>query len=154
ALPLHDAAGRVLAMPLAARLTQPPFDASEMDGYALRAQDAPEIGAKLSVIGTAAAGHPFAGSVGDGQAVRIFTGAPIPEGADTVLIQEDAETLDGNRISTRFKVMKGRHIRPRGQDFTQGEIVLPEHTPLDFSHLTVAAAMNHASLTVYRRPKI
>src|SRR5690606_31685626 len=111
ALPLHDAAGRVLAAPLAAQLTQPPFDASAMDGYALRAQDAPEIGTELSVIGIAAAGHPFAGSVGDRQAVRIFTGAPVPEGADTVLIQEDAETLDGNRISTRFKVMKGRHIR-------------------------------------------
>ena len=154
ALPLHDAAGRMLAAPLAARLTQPPFDASAMDGYALRAQDAPEIGAELSVIGTAAAGHPFAGTVGPRQAVRIFTGAPVPQGADTVLIQEDAETLDDNRISTRFKVVKGRHIRPRGQDFMQDEVVLAEHTLLDFSHLTVAAAMNHPSLTVYRRPKI
>src|SRR5690606_41047135 len=78
----------------------------------------------------------------------------VPEGADTILIQEDAETLDDNRVSTRFKVVKGRHIRPRGQDFTQGEVVLGEHTLLDFSHLTVAAAMNHPSLTVYRRPKV
>jgi molybdopterin molybdotransferase len=151
---LADANSRVLAAPLAARLTQPPFDASAMDGYALRAADAPQIGAELSVIGTAAAGHLFEGSVDAGQAVRIFTGAPVPEGADTILIQEDAEPLDGQRIRTKFAVTVGRHIRPRGQDFTEGETVLPQATRLDYTHLTVAAAMNHPRLTVYRKPLV
>ncbi|WP_029618161.1 molybdopterin molybdotransferase MoeA [Pseudorhizobium marinum] len=151
---LADANGRMLATPLAARLTQPPFDASAMDGYALRAADAPQIGAELSVIGTAAAGHPFEGSVDAGQAVRIFTGAPVPEGADTILIQEDAEPLEGQRIRTKFAVTIGRHIRPRGQDFTDGETVLPPVTRLDYTHLTVAAAMNHPRLTVYRKPLV
>ncbi|MEH6693343.1 MAG: gephyrin-like molybdotransferase Glp [Pseudorhizobium pelagicum] len=151
---LADANGRVLATPLAARLTQPPFDASAMDGYAMRAADAPQIGAELSVIGTAAAGHPFEGSVDAGQAVRIFTGAPVPEGADTILIQEDAEPLEGQRIRTKFAVTIGRHIRPRGQDFTEGETVLPPAIRLDYTHLTVAAAMNHPQLTVYRKPLV
>jgi molybdopterin molybdotransferase len=151
---LADANGRVLAAPLSARLTQPPFDASAMDGYALRAADAPQIGAELSVVGTAAAGHPFAGRVEVGQTVRIFTGAPVPEGADTILIQEDAEPLEGQRIRTKFAVTIGRHIRPRGQDFTEGETVLPQATRLDYTHLTVAAAMNHPRLAVYRKPLV
>lgn len=153
-LSLADANGRVLALPLAARLTQPPFDASAMDGYALRAADAPQIGAELSVVGTAAAGHPFEGRVGAGQTVRIFTGAPVPDGADTILIQEDADPLEDARIRTKFAVTIGRHIRPRGQDFTEGETVLPQATRLDYTHLTVAAAMNHPRLTVYRKPLV
>ncbi|MCJ8521272.1 molybdopterin molybdotransferase [Pseudorhizobium tarimense] len=151
---LGEANRRVLAEPVAARLTQPPFNASAMDGYALRAEDAPEVGAELTVIGTAAAGHPFPGHVGQGEAVRIFTGAPVPDGANSVLIQEDAEAVEGGRIRTKFAVTKGRHIRPRGQDFAEGEAVLPQGTWLDYSHLTVAAAMNHPALAVYRRPKV
>ncbi|MGE6743187.1 gephyrin-like molybdotransferase Glp [Allorhizobium pseudoryzae] len=151
---LSRAAGRVLAEDLAARLTQPPFHASAMDGYALRAKDAPEIGSVLTVIGQSAAGHAFSGTVGQGEAVRIFTGAPVPEGADTVLIQEDAEKLDGNRIRTTFAVTAGRHIRPRGQDFAEGEVVLSAGTVLDAAHVTVAAAMNHPELVVFRRPRV
>jgi molybdopterin molybdotransferase len=151
---LQAANGRVSAASVVARLTQPPFNASAMDGYALRAEDAREVGAVLSVIGTAAAGHPFGGRVGPGEAIRIFTGAAVPEGADTVLIQEDAQPLDGNRVRTKCLVTMGRHIRPRGQDFIQDEAVLPAGSLLDYSHLTVAAAMNHASLPVYRKPKI
>jgi molybdopterin molybdotransferase len=151
---LGEANGRVLAADLVARLTQPPFDASAMDGYALKASDAPAIGAELTVIGTAAAGHAFEGTLNKGETVRIFTGAPVPEGADSILIQEDAEKLQGGRIRTKFEVVKGRHVRPRGQDFAEGEAVLPSGTVLDFSHLTVAAAMNHAALPVYRRPRV
>ncbi|CDZ72922.1 Molybdopterin molybdenumtransferase [Neorhizobium galegae bv. orientalis] len=151
---LGEANGRVLATDLVARLTQPPFDASAMDGYALKASDAPAIGAELTVIGTAAAGHAFEGTVGKGETVRIFTGAPVPDGADSILIQEDAEKLEGDRIRTKFEVVKGRHVRPRGQDFAEGEAVLPSGAVLDFSHLTVAAAMNHAALPVYRRPRV
>ncbi|SCX01556.1 Molybdopterin molybdenumtransferase [Agrobacterium sp. DSM 25558] len=151
---LADADQRVLARDLHARLTQPPFDASAMDGYALRAADAPQIGSTLTVIGTAAAGHAFSGTVGTGQAVRIFTGAPLPEGADAVLIQEDAELLDAGKIRTTFDVTAGRHIRPRGQDFLEGEAVLKAGTELAFTDITVAAAMNHAELAVYRKPLI
>lgn len=153
-VPLDNADQRVLAQDLHARLTQPPFHSSAMDGYALRAADAPQIGSVLTVIGESAAGHGYDGSVGEGQAVRIFTGAPVPEGADTVLIQEDAEVLDANRIRTTFQVTEGRHIRPRGQDFAKGDIGLAAGTKLTFTDLTLAAAMNHAELPVYRKPLV
>ena len=153
-LKLDAADGRVLARDVQARLTQPPFDASAMDGYALRAADAPEPGATLNVIGTSAAGHGFAGTVGPGETVRIFTGAPVPAGADTVLIQEDAEKLEGHAIRTTFAVAKGRHIRPRGQDFAEGETVLTAGTRLDFSRLMLIAAMNHESVEVFARPLV
>ncbi|PYB71187.1 gephyrin-like molybdotransferase Glp [Rhizobium wuzhouense] len=154
AVSLHEANGRVLADDLAARLTQPPFDASAMDGYALRAEDAAEVGATLSIIGESAAGHGFSGRVGGGETVRIFTGAPVPEGADSVLLQEDAETLADGRIRTAFPVTSGRHIRPRGQDFAEGDTALAAGIRLDFSHLTLAAAMNHARVPVLRRPRV
>jgi molybdopterin molybdotransferase len=153
-VPLGEADGRVLAADLAARLTQPPFDASAMDGYAVRAEDASAVGTELSVIGTASAGHAFEGIVGPGETVRIFTGAPLPQGADSVLIQEDAERIADDRIRTAFAVVEGRHVRPRGQDFAEGEIVLKRGTELDFAHLTVAAAMNHPTLGIYRRPRV
>ncbi|MDE1158585.1 MAG: molybdopterin molybdotransferase MoeA [Neorhizobium sp.] len=151
---LDAAAGRVIAGDLIANLTQPPFDASAMDGYALRAADAPSIGSELTVIGSAAAGHAFDDPIGAGEAIRIFTGAPLPPGADAILIQEDAETVSDNRIRTAFEVVKGRHVRPRGQDFAKGEAVLSSGTQLDFSHLTVAAAMNHPAVTAYRKPRV
>ncbi len=151
---LHEANGRILATDLVARLTQPPFNASAMDGYALRAADAAEVGSLLAVIGESAAGHGFAATVGPGEAVRIFTGAPVPDGADSILLQEDAETLGNNRIRTTFAVTAGRHIRPRGQDFAEGDVALTAGLCMDFGHLTLAAAMNHATLPVYRRPRI
>lgn len=151
---LHDANGRVLATDLSARLTQPPFDASAMDGYALRAADATEVGSVLTVVGESAAGHGFSAKVAQGEAVRIFTGAPVPDGADSILLQEDAEKLEGGRIRTNFAVTKGRHIRPRGQDFLEGDVALSAGLRLDFSHLTLAAAMNHAALPVFRRPRV
>jgi len=151
---LHEAAGRVLASDVSARLTHPAFDNSAMDGYALRHSDIGQIGSELTVIGQSAAGHGFSGTVGPGQAVRIFTGAPVPRGADTVLIQEDAEIVSDGRIRTTFAVAKGRHIRPKGQDFAIGDIVLHAGECLDFGRLTVAAGMNHAELPVLCRPKI
>lgn len=151
---LHEANGRVLAANLTARLTQPPFDASAMDGYALRAEDADEVGSILTVVGESAAGHGYSGTVASGEAVRIFTGAPVPAGADSILLQEDAEKLEGGRIRTHFAVTKGRHIRPRGQDFAEGDVALSQGLSLDFSHLTLAAAMNHAALPVFRRPRV
>ncbi|WP_312222484.1 molybdopterin molybdotransferase MoeA [Rhizobium rhizoryzae] len=153
-VPLDEAAGRILAVDLVAKLTQPPFHASAMDGYALRAADAPDLGAELTVVGQAAAGHAFNGQVGPGECVRIFTGAPLPEGADSILIQEDAERLSESRIRTKFPVTVGRHIRPRGQDFAEGETVLRAGVRLDYAHLTVAAATNHPQVEVLRRPRV
>lgn len=153
-LSLGEADGRILSVDIKARLTQPPFDASAMDGYALRAADAPEPGAVLKVIGTSAAGHGFDGTVGPGETVRIFTGAPVPKGADAVLIQEDAEKQDDGSIRTLFPVTVGRHIRPRGQDFAEGESVLHRGDVLDFSRLMLVAAMNHPSVQVFVRPRV
>lgn len=149
---LAQAGDRILAEPLAARLTQPPFDNSAMDGYAVRAADVATLDSRLRVIGESAAGRGFAGRVGAGEAVRIFTGAPVPDGADAVLLQEDAEKLDGGLIANRFVVAGGRHIRPRGQDFVEGELVLPRGAILDAGNLTVAAAMNHDKVEVFGRP--
>lgn len=151
---LHEADGRVLAEDVAARLTQPPFDNSAMDGYAVRHADIAALGSILRVVGTSAAGHAFDGTAGPGEAVRIFTGAPLPAFADTVLLQEDAEKLEDGYVRTTFLTPKGRHIRPRGQDFSEGEILLKAGDVLDAGRLTVAAAMNHAELTVYARPRI
>jgi molybdopterin molybdotransferase len=151
-VPLADALGRVLAQDLAARLTQPPFDASAMDGYAVRAEDVAALPARLTVIGEAAAGSGFGGKIGAGEAVRIFTGAPVPKGADTVVIQENTEAADG--VVTVTEAAPGRHIRPCGRDFAEGDILLPRGTRLGPREVMLAAAMNHAEIPVRRRPKV
>ncbi|RMF34194.1 MAG: molybdopterin molybdenumtransferase MoeA, partial [Alphaproteobacteria bacterium] len=117
-VPLARACGRVLARPVAARRSQPPFAASAMDGYAVRHADAAP-GARLRVVGEAAAGRRFAGEVGAGEAVRIFTGAPMPDGADCVLIQEDAER-EGEFVIPTEAPAPGAHVRPAGGDFEAG----------------------------------
>lgn len=150
---LNQAYGRVLSGPLAARLTQPPFNASAMDGYALRHEDL-IAGNPIAVIGESAAGRAFSGAVGAGESVRIFTGAPVPEGADTVLLQEDATRGEDGSLSASFQPPFGRHIRPRGQDFAEGEDVLHAGMRLDTTRLMVAAAMNHQAVEVYRRPRV
>ncbi|KAA2215063.1 molybdopterin molybdotransferase MoeA [Teichococcus oryzae] len=149
---LQEGWGRVLAAPVAARLTQPPSDMSAMDGYAVRAADAAE-GAVLRVIGAAPAGHPFGGGVGPGEAVRIFTGAPVPAGADGILLQEDAEAGDVT-VTVRETVRPGRWIRPAGLDFRLGDVLLPAGKRLTARDIGLAAAANHAWLTVHRRPRI
>ena len=151
-VPLGAAWNRVLAQPVSARLTQPPSDVSAMDGYGVRAADA-TLGATLDVIGAAPAGHPFEGSMGAGQAVRIFTGSVIPDGADGVLLQEDT-TRDGDRITVNEAVGVGRHIRRAGQDFAAGDIVIPAGRKLTARDVGLAAAANHPWLTVHRRPRV
>ncbi|MHA3978614.1 molybdopterin molybdotransferase MoeA [Halovulum sp. GXIMD14794] len=148
---LAQANGRVLAEPVVSRRTQPPFDASAMDGYAVRRDEAVP-GAVLRVIGESAAGSRFDGTVGPGQAVRIFTGAPVPEGADDVLIQEDADR-DGDRITVREGRDQKRHIRPAGDDFAAGD-AFPGLGPLGPTDIALLAAMNHAELSVRRRPVV
>ena len=149
---LEQARGRVLAEDIAAQLTQPPFDASAMDGYAVRAADVAVLPATLRLIGEALAGRGFDGEVKQGEAVRIFTGAPVPKGADTVVIQENTETAPG--VVTVKDAAPRRHIRPRGQDFTKGEVLLRAGTRLGPRELMLAAAMNHAELPVRRKPKV
>ena len=151
-LPLAEAWGRVLARPVVARLTQPPADVSAMDGYAVRAADA-VAGARLRVTGAAPAGHPHAGGVGPGEAVRIFTGGFVPAGADAILLQEDAEAADG-AVTVQETVKAGRWIRRRGLDFAEGETLLPAGRRLTARDVGLAAAANHPWVTLHRRPRI
>jgi molybdopterin molybdotransferase len=153
-VPVAQAAWRVLAAPIAARRTQPPFPASAMDGYAVRGDDIATLPAVLDVIGAAPAGRPFAGTVGTGQAVRIFTGAPLPDGADTVLLQEDTKPAGEGRIEATEATAKGRNVRAAGLDFKAGDQLLAAGRLLDPAALSVAAAANHAALPVVRRPLV
>ena len=149
---LAEAWNRVTAAPVSARLTQPPADVSAMDGYALRAAEG-TLGAKLSVIGAAPAGHPFDGSVGPGQTVRIFTGSVVPPGADAILLQEDA-TREADHVRVNEAVKQGRHIRRAGQDFAHGDELVPVGRRLTARDVGLAAAANHPWLGVHRRPRI
>jgi molybdopterin molybdotransferase len=152
-IPLASAHGRILAHDLASQRTQPPFPASAMDGYAVRAADlAP--GASLRVIGESAAGRRFSGKVSAGEAVRIFTGAPVPDGADTILIQENADGVGTTMITARQSEPVARFIRPAGLDFHQGETLLKAGERLDAARLSLAASMGHALLSVRRKPRI
>ncbi|MBS8259484.1 molybdopterin molybdenumtransferase MoeA [Roseibium polysiphoniae] len=150
---LADANGRVLAQDLASTRTQPPFAASAMDGYAVRAEDVANVPATLTVIGEAPAGHGFEGVVGPGQAVRIFTGAPVPNGADAILIQEDA-IRDGDKVTATESPARGLFVRPAGLDFSKGEVLIAGGAKLGYRDLALAAAMNHAELPVRRRPVV
>ncbi|RWM42646.1 gephyrin-like molybdotransferase Glp [Mesorhizobium sp.] len=153
-VPLADAAGRVLAEPVVALRTQPPFDASAMDGYAVRSADVASVPARLSVIGVAPAGRGFTGSVGKGEAVRIFTGAPLPEGADTVVIQENVRDLGGGGIEVMEPAALRRNVRRRGLDFGQGDMLLERGRLLDPAALSLAASANHPNLDVVRQPLV
>jgi molybdopterin molybdotransferase len=153
-LPLHEANSRVLAEPLSARLTQPPFPASAMDGYAVRADDVALVGSRLGLVGIAAAGHAYVGKVGPGETVRIFTGAPMPEGADAVLIQENAEVIDPATIRAAEPVAAGRNVRAAGLDFAAGAILLAAGRRIGMREAALAAAMGHATLPVRRRPRV
>jgi molybdopterin molybdotransferase len=149
---LANAWNRVTAEPVRARLTQPPSDVSAMDGYALRASDG-ALGATLRVIGAAPAGHPFAGTVGAGEAVRLFTGSVIPKGADGILLQEDADR-EGDQVTIKEAVAAGRHIRRAGQDFAAGDEVIPAGRRITARDVGLAAAANHPWITVHRKPRV
>ncbi|MEO8884279.1 MAG: gephyrin-like molybdotransferase Glp, partial [Devosia sp.] len=152
AVDLTGAAGRVLAAPLTAAHGQPPFDASAMDGYAVRAADV-IAGHPLRLIGTAQAGQRFSGMMNAGQCVRIFTGAPLPIGADAVIMQEEA-IADGAEISFSAAPKSGQYVRPRGGVFAEGDSLLPSGTMLTPARLALAAAANRPRLSVARRPRI
>ena len=145
---IQDALDRVLAKPVFARLTQPPFDASAMDGYAVRSADLP---GPVQVIGTSSAGHAWDGTARPGTAVRIFTGAPVPAGYDRVVLQENTLRED-DRITV--ETWSGNlNIRRQGNDFSTGTEFFPRR-PLAPSDLALLAAMNIAEVTVARRPRV
>jgi molybdopterin molybdotransferase len=150
-VPLRNAAGRVLAADVTAARDQPPFPASAMDGYAIRDADH-GAEAVLTVIGTSQAGKRFTGTVARAQAIRIFTGAPVPDGADRVVLQEDV-TRDGDRITLGDRLEKATHIRPAGQDFRAGATI-PAPRRLTPQDLALIASMNVPEVAVTRRPVV
>jgi molybdopterin molybdotransferase len=152
-LPLDACHGRTLAGDLAALRTQPPFAASAMDGYAVRAADVTSPPTTLRVIGASIAGRGYRGSVAAGETVRIFTGAPMPDGADAVVIQEDTRT-EGETVTVLQGAAQGRFVRPSGLDFRAGETLLHAGQRLDARRLALAAAMGHARLPVRRKPRV
>jgi len=151
-VPLNAANGRVLAKPLVSSHNQPPFDSSAMDGYAVRADEV-FPGKPLKLAGTAQAGARFIGLMEHGQCVRIFTGAPLPIGADSVIMQEEA-TAKGNQISFAKAVKPGTSVRKQGFDFRRGAELLPAGTALTPQMLSLAAGANQPTLTVTRRPRL
>ena len=151
--PLQDAHGRVLAGDLAALRTQPPADMSAMDGYAVRAIDVASVPTRLNIIGEIAAGHPFEGAVGAGQAARIFTGGVLPPGADTIVIQENT-SREGDTVLVNQGAAKGKHVRVAGLDFSRGTVLLRQGHRLTDRDLALAAAMNHPAVPVHRRPRV
>ncbi len=146
---LNAAIGRVLAQDVAAIRDQPPFTASAMDGWALRSADAPGA---LRIVGESAAGHGYDGALGAGQAVRIFTGAAVPAGADTVVIQEDA-TREGDLVTVPAS-MVGENIRPAAGDFRAGQALLAKGTRIDPWRLSLAASAGRSELSVHARPRV
>lgn len=151
---LEKGLGRVLTEAVTATRHQPPFDASAMDGYALRRADLTEDRV-FAVVGESVAGHGFEGAVADGCSVRIFTGAPVPADCDTVVIQENVETVEGGiRVLPDGLAAKGANIRPAGQDFRAGDTVLNAGVRLDPWRLSLAAAAGYAKVTVARKPVI
>ncbi len=153
AVALERALGRTLARDLAAKRTQPPKAVSAMDGYAVRSRDLAELPVKLKQIGESTAGHGFSGSLGPKETVRIFTGAPVPDGCDTILIQENAR-VEAGFVEPLETVASGRHIRAKGIDFTEGVILLAAGTRLRASNVALAAAMKYAEVAVIRRPRV
>lgn len=150
---IADAAGRVLATPPTARLTQPPADLSAMDGYAVRAEDIPAAPATLTLVGQAPAGGSYDHALKPGEAVRIFTGGPLPMGADSIVIQEDTKA-EGTRITILEAPTPGRHVRKAGLDFNAGETPFSAGRVLTTRDIALLAAMNLPWISVYRKPRV
>lgn len=151
---LEEAHFRVSAEPLIALRTQPPFDASAMDGYAIKHADLIPTNTPLHVAGEVAAGSSYSGELRDGEALRIFTGAPLPKGADTILIQEDAELLGNSQIKPTGQPKLGAFVRKSGLDFSKGDELITPFTPLYSADIALLASMNHPIVPVIRKPRI
>ena len=150
---LRAAAGRTLAEPLTASLTHPPFDASAMDGYAVRAADAANVPVTLRLVGEAAAGGVIGGYLNPGEAMRIFTGAPVPASADTVVIQENTRS-DGTSVTILEPPKCGDNIRAQGQDFRRGDALLAPGRRLNARDILLAASAGHAKIPIVRKPVV
>jgi molybdopterin molybdotransferase len=150
---LADALGRVLAEDVTARVSHPPFAVSAMDGYAVRGADVTKVPVRLTLVGTAPAGGRYEGRVGPGEAVRILTGGPLPDGADSIVIQENARR-DGDSVELTAVAEPGRHIRAKGQDFEEGKRLLQAGRRLTARDIGLAAAANRPWLKLRRRPRV
>jgi len=150
---IADAMGRTLAQPLNAKRDQPPFDASAMDGYALRVADIASVPVTLPIKGMSAAGHGWRGMLKAGEAVRIFTGAPMPKGADTVVIQENTKAAQ-DAVNVLETAAPGQNVRGRGLDFAKGDLLLPAGHRLAVRDLGLAAAANAPLLRVRKKPRV
>ncbi len=152
-VPLAQAEGRVLAEDLTARRTQPPDDVSAMDGYAVRGEDVASAPARLKLVGEVAAGRPLTATLRTNEAARIFTGGVLPPGTDTVVIQENT-AREGETVIVTTATTRGRNVRVAGLDFRQGDVRLKKGRRLTGRDVSLAAAMNHATLAVHRRAKV
>jgi molybdopterin molybdotransferase len=151
---LASAGNRILSENVSSLRTQPPFDASAMDGYAVQQADIQDLPAHhLQMVGTSRAGEPFDGSLKPGQVVRIFTGAVVPEGADSIVIQENTQRNDTS-ITILQGVTEGRFIRKAGLDFKTGETLLRRQDILTPNRIALAASMNHDQLPVFNKPRV
>jgi molybdopterin molybdotransferase len=150
---LSAALGRHTVAPFAARFDSPPFDHSAMDGYAVRAADVASVPATLTVQGESRAGGPPPAALAAGTAMRIFTGAPVPDGADSVVLQEDT-TRDGSHVEVKFAAKPGANVRHRGSDLRAGEQALPAHARIGAGEIALLASQDVASVEVFRRPRV
>ncbi len=150
---VSNAFGRVLAEDIYSLVNQPPVAVSSMDGYAVRAIDVRTAPSKLRLIGESSAGSSFAGGVSGGQTVRIFTGAALPRGADSVVIQENT-TKHNHMVTILTSAKKGDYVRPKGLDFRKGKKLLTTGQKLNYRHLSLIAAMNVPWVQVVRKPRI
>jgi molybdopterin molybdotransferase len=148
-----EAQGRILAADVASRLTQPPVNVSAMDGYAVRAEDVASVPVTLTQIGESAAGSGFAGEIKAGQTTRIFTGAPVPDGADAIVIQEDTDS-DGDQITMKEAAPIGKYIRPAGLDFKAGNVLVTAGSKLNSRNIALIAGMNVPWIKVIRQPRV
>jgi molybdopterin molybdotransferase len=152
-VPLMDALGRALAEPIVSGREIPPWANSSMDGYAVRASDTTRVPAKLAVVGTVSAGALPSRGVGAGEAIRIFTGAPLPPGADAVIPQEDTDAVDGH-VTLKASVNAGAYVRLRGEDLRVGDTVLVPGVALGPAEIGLLATLGHAQVCVHRRPRV
>ncbi len=152
-IPVAQGLGRVLAEDLTSRVTQPPVAVSAMDGYAVRGADVASAPVTLRVVGSVPAGARHEGTLGAGDCVRIFTGAPLPAGADTIVIQENTRPGQG-AVEILEATPANRYVRPAGLDFTAGQVGLPANRRLSARDVGLAAAMNRPWLSVRRRPRV
>ncbi|MGO4684920.1 molybdopterin molybdotransferase MoeA [Hyphomicrobium sp. 2TAF46] len=150
---LLQARGRTLASPVVSKLNNPPFDASAMDGYAVRAEDVASVPVSLNVVGEAGAGRPFTGALRKGEAIRIFTGGSVPDGADAIVIQENVDA-SGPTITVRETASVGANIRPQGEDFRKDDVLIEAGRCLTARDVLIGASSGHGKLPVVRKPVV